>query len=554
MELLRLAVGPENRVRSPWVARQDVAVIWGRRDGQALPASPVEEDGLLSVVRVAVEDAGAGRWEALDRLVDVLLEVDAHGDEVAARSALALVTAVPGLVVRLDEHARSAPWYGRHREPAWRRVAGRSSAMPSGPVATALASMHGDGRVRERAVAAMIARPYAEVMPFLVVRTADWVAPVRDRARAGLAVLLADDADVYLPAVLPMALRLEAWARAGFAVAQVRVAVLVAPEQLWRGLFASAGGRERRFVLDTVLARGGLRTPDLVTVAESDPDVRVRARAAEAACRDAVWTRRHDLLRRLARSARAEVRVVALTGLARAGQDADVAGHLDDEAPLVRAVARDAARRLGRDAREHYRAGVDADEPVVGAIAGLAETGSVADAPLLLRLLGHEKPEVRAQAVRGLRLLDAVVVGELVALVRDPSPAVVREVALALRPVAGALPPALLWELLRDGRVELRRAGYKLLRGRGAGVELQAALILVADMDKRLAERGKADAIRLARDAASTTWRRSPRPELRVTEAERVELLALAARAAARLGDETSQQLAGWVADSHPVE
>ncbi|MCZ7430035.1 HEAT repeat domain-containing protein [Micromonospora sp. WMMA1949] len=202
----------------------------------------------------------------------------------------------------------------------------------------------------------------------------------------------------------------------------------------------------------------------------------------------------------------------------------------------------------------HYRAGVDADEPVVGAIAGLAETGSVADAPLLLRLLGHEKPEVRAQAVRGLRLLDAVVVGELVALVRDPSPAVVREVALALRPVAGALPPALLWELLRDGRVELRRAGYKLLRGRGAGVELQAALILVADMDKRLAERGKADATRLARDAAGTTWRRALRPELRVTEAERIELLALAARAAAMLGDETSRQIARWIADSDPVD
>ncbi|PPA60508.1 hypothetical protein GA0070562_5135 [Micromonospora tulbaghiae] len=400
----------------------------------------------------------------------------------------------------------------------------------------------------------MIARPYTEAMPFLVVRTADWVAPVRDRARAGIALLLADDADVYLPAILPTALRIEARARAGFAVAQARVAVLAATEQSWRGLLASAGRRERRFVFDTVLARGGLRMPELVTLAESDPDVWVRARAAEAACRDAVWTRRHDLLRRLARSARAEVRVVALTGLARAGQDADVAGHLDDEAPLVRAVARDAARRLGSDAREHYRAGVDADEPVVGAIAGLAETGSVADAPLLLRLLGHEKPEVRAQAVRGLRLLDAVVVGELVALVRDPSPAVVREVTLALRPVAGALPPALLWELLRDGRVELRRAGYKLLRGRGAGVELQAALILVADMDKRLAERGKADATRLARDAAGTTWRRALRPELRVTEAERVELLALAARAAAMLGDETSRQIARWIADSDPVD
>lgn len=529
-------------------------MIWGRRDGQVLPPSMVGQDRLLGAVRVAVGNAGAGQWDAVDRLVDALLKVDAVGDEVLARSALGLVAGVPRLVVRLDEHARSAPWYDQYREPAWRRVAGRFSGASSGPVATALASMHGDGRIRERAVAAMVARPYAEVMPFLVVRTADWVGPVRDRARAGLAVSLADGAALYLPAVLPMALRLEARLRAGFAVIQVRAAVLAATEQSWRGLFGSGDRRERRFVFDVVLAQGRLRVPELVTLAESDPDVRVRARAAEAACRDAVWTRRHDVLRRLARSTRAEVRVVALTGLVRVGQDADVVRYLDDGAPLVRAVARDAARRLGTDAREHYRRGVDTDEPAVGAIAGLAETGSVADGPLLLRLLGHERPRVRAQAVRGLRLLDAVVAGELVALVRDPSPAVVREVTLALRPVAGALPPALPWDLLRDGRAELRRAGYKLLRGRGVGIELRAALILAADVDPRLAERGKADATRITRDAAFTAWRSAPRPELQVTATEHAELVTLAARAAAALGEETGRQLADWLTSGRPGE
>ncbi|MBQ1076328.1 hypothetical protein KBX06_24675 [Micromonospora sp. C31] len=283
------------------------------------------------------------------------------------------------------------------------------------------------------------------------------------------------------------------------------------------------------------------------------PDVRVRVRAAEAACRDAVWTRRHDFLGRLARSARAEVRVVALTGLVRAGQDVAAAGSLEDDAPLVRAVARDAARRLGTDAREHYRRAVDTDEPAVGAMAGLAEIGSVADAPLLRRLLGHRRARVRAQAVRGLRMLDAVVAGEMVTLVRDPSPMVVREVTLALRPVAGALPPALPWELLRDGRVELRRAGYRLLRGRGVGVELRGALILAVDVDPRVAERGRADATRIVRDAARTVWRRAPRPELEVSGAAYAELLALAARAATALGEETSRQLADWLASSRPA-
>ncbi|TDB82098.1 hypothetical protein E1182_03015 [Micromonospora sp. KC721] len=400
----------------------------------------------------------------------------------------------------------------------------------------------------------MVGRPVAEVMPFLVVRTADWVRPVRDRARAGLAVLLADDPAAYLPAVLPMTLRLDARLRASFALTQVRAAVMSAPEQVWRGVLDSGGRRERRFVVDIVLAQGWLRLPDLVTLAESDPDVWVRARAAEAACREAVWTRRHDVLQRLARSARAEVRVVALTGLVRVGRDSDAAGYLDDGAPLVRAVARDAARRLGIDVRAHYRTAVAAGEPALGAIAGLAETGSAADAPLLRRLLGHELARVRAQAVRGLRLLDAVGVGEAVALVRDPSPQVVREVALALRPLVGALPSGLPWELLADGRVELRRAGYRLLRGQGVEVELRAALILAVDADLRLATRGKADATRIARDATRAAWRYAPRPELHVTKMEHAELVALTAQAAAALGDETSQQLAAWFASSRSDE
>lgn len=180
------------------------------------------EGGPLGAVRVAVDDAAAGRWEALNHLVEVLLEVDAAGDEVVARSALTLVAGV------------------------------------------------------------------AEVMPFLVLHTADWVKPVRDRARAGLALLLADDPNGYLPAVLPMALRLDARLRGGFAVTQIRAALLSAPPEVWRGLLGSGGRRRRRFVFDIVLAQGWLRLPDLVTCAETDSDVGIRVRAADAACREAV--------------------------------------------------------------------------------------------------------------------------------------------------------------------------------------------------------------------------------------------------------------------------
>ncbi|WP_244298415.1 hypothetical protein [Micromonospora cremea] len=503
-------------------------------------------------MRTAVGDAAVGRWEALNHLVEMLLEVDAGGEEVGARSALALVAAGPSLVVRLDAHARRGPWYGPYREPAVRRVTERFSGATAGPVAMALASMHGDGRIRERAVAAILGRPCPELMPFLVLRTGDWVKPVRERARAGLALLLSDDPGVWLPAVLPMVLRLDARLRGGFAVTQVRAALLSSTPQVWRGLLGSGSRRERRLVFETGLAQGWLPSPDLVAYALTDRDVWIRSGAAEAACREAVWTRRPDVLRRLARSTRPEVRAVALTGLVRSGHDGEVAAHLDDDAPLVRAVARDAARRLGIDAREHYRNAVDIGDPALGAIAGLAEAGSAADAPLLRPLLTHQQARVRAQAVRSVRLLDAVVAAEFAALVRDPSPAVVREVTAALRPLANALPPGLPWDLLADARVELRRAGYRLLRGRDVAVVLRAALLVALDVDRRLAQRGKADVTRLTRDAVRTTWRRTPRPELRITRTEHADLSALAARAASTLGAETSQQLAGWLASARP--
>jgi hypothetical protein len=100
--------------------------------------------------------------------------------------------------------------------------------------------------------------------------------------------------------------------------------------------------------------------------------------------------------------------------------------------------------------------------------------------------------------------------------------------------------------------VELRRAGYRLLRGRGVDVELCAALILTVDPDPRLAERGKADVTRLARSAARTTWRRTPRPELQITAVQHTELTALAARAGPALGKDASEKLTGWLAGTRP--
>ncbi|MFF7990706.1 HEAT repeat domain-containing protein [Kitasatospora xanthocidica] len=262
------------------------------------------------------------------------------------------------------------------------------------------------------------------------------------------------------PATVRTALLLNRRRHGAFALGQLRVPLLSEPGAALSGrLLTAPEPPVRCFVLDTTAHRLGLR--DLAALAENDPARQVRARAAEAAARQAVWTDQAELLRRLARSRHAELRITALTGLMRTGAPQAVVTRLDDPSPLIRALAREAARRTGTDPLAHYRAAVRTAEPPVGAIGGLAETGGRADDPLLTALLDHPSAPVRVHALRALRSLDLVPVPRVTELLRDGSAAVVEEAAAALAPSAGRLSVDLLWELLTDPRrPAVRRAGY----------------------------------------------------------------------------------------------
>jgi hypothetical protein len=75
---------------------------------------------------------------------------------------------------------------------------------------------------------------------------------------------------------------------------------------------------------------------------------------------------------------------------------------------------------------------------------------------------------------------------------------------------------------------------------------------LTADTDPRLAHRGREDATRLARDAATPAWRRLRQPALPVTADELADLEQLAGHAAASLGEETTMLLLVWLRASRP--
>ncbi|WP_405584780.1 hypothetical protein [Streptomyces sp. NBC_01190] len=482
--------------------------------------------------------------------VNAVRAMDATGQSARALRSL---SAHPRMVLRLDEAVRrvSQPAYGHVGSTGRAEVDQPALTAETSPLGVALASCHPDGRVRERAVRRLEAllgergRP-VELLPFLVLRTADWAGPVRNRARAALAVLLHDDPKSLVPAAVPVTLLISRRERGTFAQHQLLSALLSSPgTAAFEPLLASPAPRIRRFTLEAALASRRLPLRTLVTITKRDGDRRCRGLAAEAAVREAVWTEQTDLLRQLAASTHPEVRVLALVGLLRGRLAPEVTAYLGDTSALVRAVARDAARRAGTDAVGWYRAAVRTPTP--GAIAGLAETSRKEDAGLLTPLLGHHHSPIRVAAVRGLRILDAVPVEQTVVLLRDPSTKVIREATAALRTRLDQLPPGLAESLLADrDRPAVRRAGYRLLNEPDPLRRLRTALSIAADPDPRLARWAADAAAALIRGFHSSPWRaRTSKtvPAFQPTADERSELLALTEAASALLPYRTRQLL-----------
>ncbi|MFJ8916339.1 hypothetical protein [Amycolatopsis sp. NPDC102389] len=357
-------------------------------------------------------------------LVEALVRVDKSGDAAEIAAAFEAITATPALIATLDG-------YWRH-DRALDDVARSLRARRAGLLTTAIAASHRDGRVRELAVTRLLARPCPEILPFLLLRMTDWAAPVRDVARAGVVRLLHDDPATYLRPAAETMLHLGRRRRGGFGMRQLYAAAYDVPVAVIEQLMCSANLAVPRFAFEVRTRRGDLKVDELTRLALTNSDKNIRARAGEAVAREAVWTGRVDVLRELATCRHGEVRISALTGLARLGHWEEIAGLLDDRSTLIRALARDAARRTGVDAVGWYRSAVSGANPSLGAIAGLAESGRAEDGRLLYPLLRHSAARVRAQAIGALRILDAVPVDSVRSMLEDPSRRVVRAALKAL--------------------------------------------------------------------------------------------------------------------------
>ncbi|MEU3688708.1 hypothetical protein [Streptomyces narbonensis] len=362
----------------------------------------------------------------------------AHAD-VTERLTQALEGADPAAWADLDGQVRGVARFGGLVQVPGEWLSVAPPRQPS-VLELALALCAPDGRTREAALPYVAGTP--ALLPLVVIRCADWAEPVRERARVLLRAELPGLAAEALAAVASVVLRegrrlrgeaardlLTAWLREG-------------PEARLTPLLTSEDRALRRLAHRVAIERGLLSPARLATIAATDLDVVVQdvcASAAIAAVGDAVD---ETVLAPLLASRVGRVRAAGVTALRRGGRAAEAEPFLYDRSALVRACARWVLRHAGSDPLPLYRAACASGELTPDfAPVGLAECGDrIADAPALWSLTGHERPRVRAGAVVGLRLLDAVRFPRLAPLLDDGSPRVVRETRKALAPWADHLP------------------------------------------------------------------------------------------------------------------
>ncbi|WP_414169729.1 HEAT repeat domain-containing protein [Streptoverticillium reticulum] len=363
-----------------------------------------------------------------------------------------------------------------------------------GESSPAIALCNPNGHIRQAAPGA------AALLPLVTIRCADWVAPVREQARELLRSALPDTRLEILAAVTAVALRTAQRQHGGFAHELV-VAAAREPGAV-DALLTCKDRSARRLGHRIAVEQGRFSPARLAEIAAADSDIVVQDLCANAAL--AATPQDDQIIEPLLGSRQSRIRAAGVTALNRTGDTGRASAFLADRSGLVRACARWVLRQHGIDPVPYYRTACASP----GAVAGLGECGTRADAALLRPLLAHPRPGVRTRAVAALRALGADDPEQLMPLLDDPSGAVVREAAVSLTPSADRLPEAWLRERLTADRPDhVRKASFRLLSAHRSMARLRCFLDLLDDPHPTLRAAARTSLARWAPADAAAGYR-----------------------------------------------
>jgi hypothetical protein len=362
----------------------------------------------------------------------------------------------------MDKLARRTTWVQPavlHGTRGWDSL--DLSAAPTPAVAAA--SMHVDGRLRERAVRALARHDGPIPSAVLGLRLLDHVPEVASAAREVVGGHLTGlEVDLVADVLLHGADRRAAEGRWDLLVDTLE---LDTPPVLDL-LCTSRRRMARRWAVERSLAQGLLDEDTVLRVASKDPDQWLRRSAAEHLTR----TPSPQHLAPLLNADSVEARLTALTRVPEdLLDDATLEQLLLDRAPRVREQARWRARRRAFDVADLCRQRLEDPTPrvVAAALDGLVWTGNETDVPTVAKLLEHRSPTVRAAAVRtfAARVPGPQVTETLTPYLEDPSGRVCAAAAAVL--VRAGAPPSIATQAWQSPRLTARRAAWRVARAAG---------------------------------------------------------------------------------------
>lgn len=436
--------------------------------------------------------------QATEALAELVRAVTA-GQDKSAEEWLAWLAGISGSDwLRLDDVARGGGagvplvWGSGH----WHNPK-LTAASELGAV---VASMHADGRVRERATRELAARRGSLAAASLALRVGDHVPQVRTRALTGLLQL---DGPEEAEAALSV-LGAGKGRQLMFTALEAYSELLCSQEaSLLDHLRGSKDRTARRWAYEKSIQTGRLDVDALLHAVRREPDQLVRK-----------WCVHHvgahgSLEQRLAllSSGFVEGRLTALQCLPDAALQMHFEKLLVDGSPRVRESAQVRARRAGIDPASFYRSALGRLRPPrdVACIAALAVTGSVQDLPRIERYLSSSHASERAAAVTAVSLLSnqerCLTLGSFLL---DPSPKVA---AAAEKALARSLRlPKEIEQAWRSPQPWSRRAAWRLQRARGSWSRVEADLRATLDSAADLAAWGGTGLRSWLTLGAATTW------------------------------------------------
>lgn len=417
-------------------------------------------------------------------------------------------------------------------------------ATMSGSVLAAggLMSMHPNGHVREAAVRVLARSADPNALPFLLLRSADWVGQVREPAQQAVRDLRASvTTDQFLRATPLLETMATDRARGNDFAAEVLSWVTADADDaaLLVGLVGQ-DERSRRTCARILVERGAAL--DALEVALSQSDV-IAARVIAMAALDQADDP-GPVLEVLRRSRFASVRALALFRYQSSGSPlASGSSHdgLLDRSASVRYLAQHFLAKDGVDVRRAY---IDALPDNLIALQGLAEVGTSDDFEIVAPYLEDARPRARALTVAAAgRLLDTARSRPIMlAKLDDTSPSVVRTAGRVLsRQGLDSETLEDLWRRATGGSADaLRRAAFTVFAQQSRWPSLVLACRSVAFEDDDVQRRGT----RMLESTLASWNNAFTEP----TSAQRTELHRLESTVGRRVSKRTARELSGLLA------